>query len=105
MDIRLFQINTERDAENVCYTPFKNLPEQAVDASIYDLGSYPSVIRAKTQILHHKYSPWLDGQYTSLLEMAFTMCWKPVVKWALSMNKVLDKSHNHSIMEEMAHIR
>ena len=37
MDIRLFQINTERDAENVCYTPFKNLPEHAVDASIYDL--------------------------------------------------------------------
>lgn len=37
MDIRLFQINTERDTENVCYTPFKNLPEQAVDASIYDL--------------------------------------------------------------------
>ena len=37
MDIRLFQINTERDTEKVCYTPFKNLPEQAVDASIYDL--------------------------------------------------------------------
>ena len=37
MDIRLFQINTERDAEKVCYTPFKNLPERTVDASIYDL--------------------------------------------------------------------
>ena len=37
MDIRLYQINDDRDYDNRAYQRFDNLPEEGIDARIYDM--------------------------------------------------------------------